>query len=79
MRHSAAMVCMPEIPEEIFLEGVRMCVAANLEFVPPYGSHGSSGSMYLRPLYFGSGGNLQLSPPDEFTLYVDLKLYCGIA
>lgn len=68
MNYSGSMVCMPELPEAVFLEGVRKCVALNLEFVPPYGPHGSNGSMYLRPLYFGSGGNLALGPPDEFTL-----------
>lgn len=69
INHSAATVCMPPIPEEMFLEACRLCVAANLEFVPPYGHHGSKGAMYLRPLYFGSGELLQLDPPSEFTLY----------
>lgn len=68
MNYSGAMVQMPELPEAVFLEACRRCVAANLEFVPPYGPHGSGGSLYLRPLYFGSGGELQLMPPNEFTL-----------
>jgi len=70
MNHSAQMVCMPELPEALFLETTRLCAAANLEFVPPYGPHGTAGSLYMRPLYFGSGGNLALGPPDEFTLLV---------
>ena len=70
MNHSAQMVCMPELPEALFLETTRLCAAANLEFVPPYGPHGTAGSLYMRPLYFGSGGNLALGPPDEFTLCV---------
>jgi branched-chain amino acid aminotransferase len=68
MNHSGAMVSMPDLPESVFLEGVKLCVAANLEYVPPYGKNGSGGSLYIRPLYFGSGGELALAPPDEFTL-----------
>ena len=68
INYSASMVAMPAISEEMFLEACRTVVAANLEFVPPYGHHGSNGAMYLRPLYFGSGERLQLEPPDEFTL-----------
>lgn len=70
MNHSASIISMPELPEKVFLEACRRCVAANLEFVPPYGPNGSGGSLYLRPLYFGSGGELALLPPDEFTFLV---------
>lgn len=41
---------MPDLPEELFLEGVHLAVARNLEFVPPHAPYGSSGSMYVRPL-----------------------------
>lgn len=75
MNYSASLISMPELPEEVFLEGCRLCVAANLEFVPPYGPNGSGGSLYIRPLYFGSGGELALTPPDEFTLYVVERRY----
>jgi len=70
MNHSGSKVCMPKLPEAVFLDGCRKCTQINLEFVPPYGPNGSAGSMYLRPLYFGSGGNLALGPPDEFTFLV---------
>jgi len=42
-------------------------VARNAEFVPPYGL---GASMYIRPLLLGSGPELGLSPPKEFTLVV---------
>lgn len=42
-------------------------VAKNAEFVPPYGL---GASMYLRPLLLGTGPELGLSPPKEFTFLV---------
>ncbi len=48
--HSAAVVSMPEVPEELFLEGIEIAVGRNLEFVPPHAPNGLSGSMYVRPL-----------------------------
>jgi branched-chain amino acid aminotransferase len=86
MRHSADIVSMPEIPESIFVEGCERAVAGNLEFVPyveqqatcweadarrsPYAPNAGGGALYLRPLYFGSGENLILNPPSEFTFLV---------
>jgi branched-subunit amino acid aminotransferase/4-amino-4-deoxychorismate lyase len=42
-------------------------VARNAEFVPPYGL---GASMYLRPLLLGTGPELGLAPPKEFTFVV---------
>lgn len=67
LAHSADMVSIPQVPEEIFLEACRKCVAANLEFVPP---SGTGQSMYLRPLLFSEGAQLGLSPPAEFIFIV---------
>ncbi|KAJ2958633.1 hypothetical protein NQZ79_g5818 [Umbelopsis isabellina] len=67
MNRSADMASMPEVPEHIFLEGIKKTVEANLEFVPPYGS---GGSLYIRPLLFGSGPMIGLSPAPEFTFIV---------
>ncbi|KAK7227725.1 hypothetical protein V2G26_015728 [Clonostachys chloroleuca] len=35
MQHSADVVSMPRVPEELFLKAVRAAVALNAEFVPP--------------------------------------------
>lgn len=42
-------------------------VARNAEFVPPYGL---GASMYLRPLLLGTGPELGLTSPQEFTFVV---------
>ncbi|KAJ6123455.1 hypothetical protein N7512_005920 [Penicillium capsulatum] len=67
MRHSAAVVSIPEVPEDLFLRSVQLAVAANAEYVPP---HGSGAAMYIRPLLFGSSPQLGLSPPDGYTFAV---------
>ncbi|KAL0075915.1 branched-chain amino acid aminotransferase [Phycomyces blakesleeanus] len=67
MIRSADMAYMPEVPIELFEEGVRLAVTKNLEFVPP-GSSG--GSLYLRPLLFGSGPFIGMGPAKEFTFIV---------
>lgn len=58
---------MPIVPEALFLQAVHMAVALNAEFVPPYEL---PGSMYIRPLQFGSGCQIALDLPDEFTFCV---------
>ena len=42
-------------------------MSRNAEFVPPYGL---GASMYIRPLLLGSGPELGLTPPKEFTFVV---------
>ncbi|KAJ5584746.1 Aminotransferase lcsP [Penicillium hispanicum] len=67
MQKSAEVVSIPPVPEDLFLECVRLAVGANAEFVPP---HASGAAMYVRPLLFGSSAQLGLSPPDGYTLAV---------
>lgn len=61
---------MPEIPEQLFLDVVHKAVGKNLEFVPPYHTNASNGSLYIRPLLFGSGESLILGSPETFTFLV---------
>ncbi|GAA5913629.1 hypothetical protein JCM5296_003609 [Sporobolomyces johnsonii] len=70
IQHSADIISMPVLPEEIFLEGVHTAVARNLHLVPAHKPYGANGSMYVRPLMFASGAQLALAPPSEFTFLV---------
>ena len=67
MRRSAEFLSIPPVPEELFLKCVNLAVAANAEFVPPAST---GAAMYIRPLIFGSGPQLGLSPGDEYTFAV---------
>lgn len=67
MALSANKGFMPSVPEDLFVEGVRRTVEANLEFVPP---KETGGSLYIRPLLFGSGPFIGMGAAPEFTFVV---------
>jgi branched-chain amino acid aminotransferase len=58
---------MQPFPEDMFVEAVKRVVADNAEYVPPFGT---GGSLYIRPLLFGSGARIGLNPSDEYTLLI---------
>ena len=64
---SCQRICMPPIPEDLFLDAIQTAIKANLEFMPPYGT---GGAMYIRPLVIGSGGRIGLRPSEEYKLIV---------
>lgn len=67
MQHSAQILSIPPVPEDLFLKCVNLAVAANAEFVPPAST---GAAMYVRPLVFGSGPQLGLTPGEEYTFAV---------
>ena len=64
MERTARRTVMPPFPEKMFLEALDRVVAANREFVPPYGT---GGSMYVRPLLIGTGPQIGVAPAREYT------------
>jgi branched-chain amino acid aminotransferase len=67
MAATARRTCMAEVPEDMFVDACQRVVKANIEFVPPYGT---GGSMYVRPLLFGSGAQIGVAAADEYTFLV---------
>jgi len=67
MARTARRLRMAEIPEELFMEAVIRMVRANQAYVPPYGT---GGSLYIRPVLFGSGPRIGVAPSDEYTFIV---------
>lgn len=63
MEQSAARLEMPVFPKERFLEAVDEVVAANRDYVPPYGS---GATLYLRPYMFGSSPVIGVKPALEY-------------
>lgn len=66
MRVGADRLCMPAPNIEQFLEAVKLTILANKRWVPPTGK----GSLYIRPLLFGSGAILGVAPAPEYTFVV---------
>ena len=63
MVDSAKRLEMPAFSVEQFLDAVDKVVAANADFVPPYGS---GATMYLRPYMFGTNPVIGVKPADEY-------------
>ena len=63
MEASAARLEMPVFPKERFLEAVDRLVAANRDYVPPYGS---GATLYIRPYMFGSSEVIGVKPARDY-------------
>lgn len=67
LKNSAERLEMPVYPEDKFIEAVKAVVAANSDFVPPYGS---GATLYLRPYMFGTNPVIGVKPADEYQFRV---------
>lgn len=67
MMDSCERMRMPVLPKDRFLEAIDLTVAANKDFVPPYGT---GASLYIRPYMFGTNPVLGVKPADEFEFRV---------
>ena len=63
MADSAARLCMPEFPQDKFVEAVKEVVTANAAWVPPFGS---GATLYVRPYMFATGDVIGVKPADEY-------------
>ncbi|MCD8040298.1 MAG: branched-chain amino acid aminotransferase [Clostridia bacterium] len=66
---SAKRLEIPVFPEERFLDAVDKVVAANRDYVPPYGS---GATLYLRPYLFGSSEVIGVKPAKDY----QFRLFC---
>src|SRR6476659_2997627 len=66
---SAVRMCMPEIPEEIFIEGLRQLIELDKNWIPAKENH----SLYIRPLMFASDIALGVKPSDTYKFIVMLS------
>jgi len=66
---SAERMCMPEVPEELFLQGVAELVRLEADWIPT-----SSGtSLYIRPTMIAVEPVLGVKPSDHYYFYVILS------
>ncbi|HPE95184.1 MAG TPA: branched-chain amino acid aminotransferase [Bacillota bacterium] len=63
MESSAARLEMPVFPQERFIDAVKKVVAANAEYVPPFGS---GATLYIRPYMFGTNAVIGVKPATEY-------------
>ncbi len=67
--HSADRMCMPEVPEELFLDGIRELVRLERDWIPS--SPGTS--LYIRPTMIAVEPILGVKPSDHYYFYVILS------
>ncbi|WP_396635187.1 branched-chain amino acid aminotransferase [Maribacter sp. R86514] len=63
---SAKRMCIPEIPEDYFMEGLTTLLNLDKDFIPT--KDGSS--LYIRPFMFASGNGFHASPANEYTFII---------
>ena len=60
-------IVAPEIPHDLFIEGLIRVIKDNIEYVPPYESEGS---LYIRPLVIGTSPQIGIAPSKEYELAI---------
>jgi len=66
---SASRMCMPEIPEELFLKGIEQLLALEKEWVPA----APETSLYIRPTMIAVDPYLGVRPSEHYYFYVILS------
>ncbi|CAH2030920.1 branched-chain amino acid aminotransferase [Trichlorobacter ammonificans] len=64
--HSAARLCMPEVPEELFLDGIDRLVSLERDWIPT----APGTSLYIRPTMIAVEPVLGVKPSDHYYFYV---------
>lgn len=65
---SAERMQMPQIPEEIFIEGMRQLIAIDKEWIPVKHDH----SLYIRPFMFANDDVIGVKPSDKYKFMIIL-------
>ena len=66
---SAARMQMPAVPEEIFIEGMRMLIDLDRNWVPGYEDH----SLYIRPFMIASDAVIGVKPSEKYKFLILLS------
>ena len=66
---SAARMNMPEVPEEIFMEGMKQLIALDKEWIPALPDH----SLYIRPVMFATDETLGVRPSQKYKFFIILS------
>ena len=66
MNISAARLCMPEIPEEIFIDGIKSLIEIDKGWVPE--KEGTA--LYIRPVMFGNDEYIGIKPCDKYKFII---------
>jgi len=66
---SAERMAMPQVPEEIFVEGMKQLIALDKNWIPQKADH----SLYIRPVMFASDEAIGVRPSDTYKFLILLS------
>ncbi|WP_375585293.1 branched-chain amino acid aminotransferase [Cyclobacterium xiamenense] len=66
LNESAARMCIPAVPEEVFMEGMRKLLEVDREWVPKR----PGCSLYIRPFVFAADDYLGIRPSRKYTFMI---------
>ncbi len=66
---SAVRMQMPEVPEDIFIEGMRQLIALDKDWCPRHNDH----ALYIRPLLFASDNAIGVRPSEKYSFFIILS------
>ncbi|HEY2727251.1 MAG TPA: branched-chain amino acid aminotransferase [Parafilimonas sp.] len=66
---SAHRMCMPEVSEELFIEGMRQLIEIDKNWIPVKSEY----SLYIRPLMFATDNMIGVKPSDSYKFLIILS------
>ncbi len=66
LNESAVRMCMPEIPESIFMQGIRTLIELDSDWIP----EGDESSMYIRPFMFATDAFIGVKPSETYRFMI---------
>ncbi len=66
MNESCERMCMPKIPENVFMEGLKTLIALDKGWIP----NTSNGSLYIRPYLFATDEYIGIKPSESYKFII---------
>ena len=66
LNKSAERMCMPKLPEDIFMEGILTLIELDRKWIPTL----AGGSLYIRPFMFSADEYIGIRPSQNFTFMI---------
>ena len=66
---SAERMQMPQVPEDIFMEGMRLLIEMDKNWIPEKADH----SLYIRPFMFSTDNMIGVKPSDKYKFMIILS------
>ncbi|MGB3404363.1 MAG: branched-chain amino acid aminotransferase [Microcoleaceae cyanobacterium] len=66
LNQSAERLCMPQVPEEIFINGLKELIRLDADWIP----ENNDSVLYIRPVYFATDESIGLKPSSSYKFVI---------